>query len=74
MHTIDLSRGAGSSGYTPLHYAARAGHLAAVQMLLDAGASAAGRVLTCEQSTPNQALLRQALTPTAPPQLAARPA
>jgi ankyrin repeat protein len=28
---------AGLSGYTPLHYAARGGHLEAVRLLLDAG-------------------------------------
>ena len=32
-----VSGTAGTSGYTPLHFAARAGHCAAVQMLLDAG-------------------------------------
>jgi ankyrin repeat protein len=28
---------AGSSGYTPLHYAARAGHLEAVKLLISSG-------------------------------------
>lgn len=41
LYTKGLLWRAGSSGYTPIHYAARAGHFAAVQMLLDAGASAA---------------------------------
>ncbi|KAK9841763.1 hypothetical protein WJX81_001485 [Elliptochloris bilobata] len=34
----ELDGASGSSGYTPLHYAARAGHAAAAHMLLDAGA------------------------------------
>ena len=31
----------GDSGYTPLHYAARAGHADAVQLLLNSGAQMA---------------------------------
>jgi hypothetical protein len=37
---------AGSSGYTPLHYAARAGHLEAVKLLLNSGR------LTCTKAVP----------------------
>eukprot|EP00793_Prasinoderma_coloniale_P006227 PRCOL_00001057-RA len=33
-----LAAGSGGSGYTPLHYAARAGHLDAVELLLSRGA------------------------------------
>jgi ankyrin repeat protein len=35
----------GKSGYTPLHYAAREGHVACVQLLLDKGATPLGSAL-----------------------------
>mmetsp|Transcript_28131 Transcript_28131/g.72942 ORF Transcript_28131/g.72942 Transcript_28131/m.72942 type:complete len:185 (-) Transcript_28131:169-723(-) len=41
----------GGTGYTPLHYAARAGHVAGVRLLLDAG-SDVNRATTAGHATP----------------------